>query len=359
MADTPLLRFTYDVLPTRVIFGVGSLERISAEVERLGARRALLLSTSGRREDAERVATLLQERIAGIFDGATMHVPLAVAEAARAEARRLGADCCVAVGGGSTIGLAKAIALITDLPIVAIPTTYSGSEMTPVWGLTEGGIKRTGRDPRVLPRSVIYDPELTTGLPPAISGPSGVNAMAHAVEALYAPDTNPIVMLMAEEAIRALAVGLPGVVREPHDLPARSEALYGAWLAGSTLGTVSMGLHHKLCHTLGGRYNLPHAEVHTILLPHVMRYNQAAAPEAMRRIARALGVDDAAEGMWELAARLGARMALREIGMRAEDLDEAAALATRDPYGNPAPVTEGGIRRLLENAFDGRRPGSA
>jgi maleylacetate reductase len=219
----------------------------------------------------------------------------------------VGADCCVAVGGGSTVGLAKAIALTSGLPILAVPTTYAGSEMTPIWGLTAGGAKQTGRDARVLPRTVIYDPELTLGLPPRVAGPSGMNALAHCVEALYAPDTSPIVQLMAEEGIRALAAALPAIRVEPADLRARAGALYGAWLAGAALGTVSMGLHHKLCHTLGGSFGLPHAETHAVVLPYAAAYNRAAAPEAMSRAARALGATDAPGALFRrLRSRISA-----------------------------------------------------
>ena len=228
--------------------------------------------------------------------------------------------------------------------------------MTPIWGLTEGGVKRTGRDPRVLPRVVIYDPQLTLSLPPRIAGPSGINALAHCVEALYAPDASPIVALMAEEGIRALAASLPAVSRAPEDLEARSGALYGAWLAGTALGAATLGLHHKLCHTLGGSFNLPHAEVHTVILPHAAAYNAPAAPAAMARAARALGADDAPGAIFDLAGALGAPTALRDIGMREADLDRAAELATQNPYPNPAPVTYAGVRRLLEDAFHGRRP---
>ena len=350
------LAFTYEALPSRVIFGVGSLERLAEEVERLGASRVMLLCTPRQREMAQEIADRLGDVVVGIHDQAVMHVPVETAEQARREAHRLRADCCVAIGGGSTIGLGKAIALTTDLPIVAIPTTYAGSEMTPIWGLTEGGLKKTGRDPRVLPRTVIYDPALTVGLPASISGPSGINGMAHCVEALYAPDGNPIVSLMAEEGIQALAESLPVVVKEPGDLEARSQALYGAWLAGASLGAVSMGLHHKLCHTLGGTYNLPHAEVHAVILPHSTHYNARAASDAMRRIARALGTDDAAGGIYDLVVAVGAKTSLEQIGMKAGDLDEAAEIATRNPYSNPAPVTRDGIRKLLDAAYYGRRP---
>src|SRR5690606_39157240 len=264
--------------------------------------------------------------------------------------RRLGADACVALGGGTPIGLAKAIALELALPVIAVPTTYAGSEMTPVLGITESGVKRTRRDLRVLPKVVIYDPELTFTLPPAVAGPSGMNAIAHCVEALYAPDGNPLTALLAEEGIRALAASLPVVVREPEHAEARAEALYGAWLGGMALAAVGMALHHKLCHTLGGSFDLPHAEVHAIVLPHAVAYNRAGAPAAMARIARALDADDAAQGLFDLAAALGARQSLVEIGMRAEDLDRAADLASANPYPNPPPITRERIRALLDDA---------
>jgi alcohol dehydrogenase class IV len=350
-----LRRFNYEALPSRVIFGAGSLERLAEEVERVGAQSALVLCTPGQRRMAEEAVARLGQRAVGIFAGAVMHVPVEAASAAVEEVRRLGADCCVAIGGGSTIGLGKAIALQAPLPIVAMPTTYAGSEMTPIWGITSQGVKQTGRDRRVLPRSVMYDPLLTLSLPAGISGPSGINALAHCVEALYAPDTNPVISLIAEEGIRALRASLPVVVREPGNVAARSEALYGSWLAGTALGSVSMGLHHKLCHTLGGSYNLPHAAVHTVLLPHVVAYNRGAT-EAIGQIARALEAKDAAAGIFDLAVVLGAPTSLHDIGMRADDLDAAADLATQNAYSNPVPVTRDGIRMLLDDAFYGRRP---
>ena len=183
-----------------------------------------------------------------------------------------------------------------------------------------------------------------------------MNAIAHCVEALYARDANPLTSLLAEEGIRALAASLPVVVHEPEHGEARAEALYGAWLAGTALATVGMALHHKLCHTLGGTFDLPHAEVHTIILPHATAYNRAGAPAAMARIAQALEADDAAGGLFDLAAALGARQSLSEIGLRASDLDRAADLAARSPYPNPTPITRAGIRALLDDAFHGRKP---
>jgi alcohol dehydrogenase class IV len=348
--------FIYEALPSRVVFGAGSLQQLAREIERLGAKRALVLCTPEQAAMAQRVAELLGERAAGIFAKAVMHVPIESAREARDEARRLGADCAVAIGGGSTTGLGKAIALDSGLPIVAIPTTYAGSEMTSIYGLTDAGVKKTGRDPRVLPRTVIYDPELTLGLPLRMTVTSALNAIAHAAEGLYAFDANPIVSMMAEEGIRALAAALPRLQEQPDGLPARSDALYGAWLCGSVLGAVAMGLHHKLCHTLGGSFNLPHAEVHTVILPHALAYNAAHAPEAMRRIARALGSTSAAAGVFELSRRQQAPLALKDIGMPAEGLDQAAELAVQNQYPNPRPLERAAIRALLQRAFDGAPP---
>ncbi|MDW3683733.1 maleylacetate reductase [Cupriavidus sp. CV2] len=348
--------FIYSPLPARVVFGKGSLASLAREVEQLGATRALVLCTPEQMPLARRVAELLGDRYVGTFPGAVMHVPIEVAREARALAARLGADCAVAVGGGSTIGLGKAIALESPIPIVAVPTTYAGSEMTPIYANTENGEKKTGRSAQVLPRSVVYDPELTLTLPPAISATSGLNAIAHCVEALYAADANPVTTLMAEDGIRALASGLPEVVTRPHDMAARSACLYGAWLAGSVLGTCAVALHHKLCHTLGGMLNLPHAQTHAIILPHAVQYNAAAAPHVMARIAAALGSDDAARGLHQLARRLQVPLALEQLGVRHGDLARVADQALRAPYPNPAPLTRDGILRLLENAFAGVEP---
>jgi maleylacetate reductase len=351
-----MLAFTYDMLPSRVVFGVGCLETLPEEMDRLGATRALVLSTPQQRNEGQQMVERLGARAVGLFDQAVMHVPVEIAEQAREQAKALGADCCVAVGGGSTTGLAKAIALVSTLPIISIPTTYAGSEMTPIWGITEGGMKKTGRDTRVLPKTVLYDPTLTLTMPPTLSVTSGMNSIAHCVEALYSKDANPIISMMAEEGIRALATGLPLIMKNPANLEARSNALYGAWLGGMSLGAVGMALHHKLCHTLGGSFNLPHAETHTVVLPHATAYNAPAAPEAMSRIVRALGSKSAAQGLYRLAASLGAPTSLAALGMQAEDLDRAADIAMQNPYYNPSPITREGIRALLQNAFDGRRP---
>ena len=349
--------FVYSAAASRVVFGAGSLSQLGAEIALLGARRALVLSTPEQAAMAQRVADMLGDRAAGIFPRAVMHVPIETAREAREEARRLDADCAVAIGGGSTTGLGKAIALDSGLAVLAIPTTYAGSEMTSIYGLTEACLKKTGRDDRVRPKTVIYDPELTLSLPLGMSVTSGLNAIAHAAEGLYAHDGNPITALMAEEGIRALAQALPALQANPQDISARSDALYGAWLCGSVLGQVSMGLHHKLCHTLGGSFNLPHAETHTVVLPHALAYNAAAAPEAMRRLARALGVEtNAPLVLQQLSQRLGAPASLAELGMPVDGLDRVADLAAATPYPNPRPLERAALRSLLQRAFDGARP---
>jgi maleylacetate reductase len=348
--------FVFQARLPRVVFGAGALAQMAGEIDALGAQRALVLCTPEQADSARRVAELLGARAAGIFAGAVMHVPVEIVREARVEVQRLGADIAVAIGGGSTTGLGKAIALESGLPIIAIPTTYAGSEMTPIWGLTEGGVKKTGRDVRVLPRTVIYDPELTLGLPLSMTVTSAINAIAHAAEGLYAHDGNPITALMAEEGIRASAAALPRLATDPRDLEARSDALYGAWLCGTVLGAVAMGLHHKLCHTLGGSFNLPHADVHTLILPHALAYNAAAAPQAMARIARALGGGDAPQAVFDLAQRLDAPTSLRAIGMPADGLERAADLAAQTPYPNPRPLQRDALRALLQRAFDGEPP---
>jgi alcohol dehydrogenase class IV len=265
-------------------------------------------------------------------------------------------DCVVAIGGGSTTGLGKAIALRTDLPQIVLPTSYAGSEMTPVVGQTSGGIKTTQSSPKILPEAVIYDVDLTMTMPPGLSATSGINAIAHAVEALYARDRNPVISLMAQEGIRTLAHALPIICAQPNDKTARTDALYGAWLSGICLGAVGMALHHKLCHTLGGLFNLPHADTHTVILPHALAYNAPAAPDAMTRIAAALGTPDAAIGLHDLARKLAAPASLREIGMPESGIDQAADLTVKNPYWNPRGIEREAIRELIARAWRGDAP---
>lgn len=348
--------FVYQALPMRVVFGAGTSARLGEEVDRLGLGRVLVLCTPEQEPLARRIADGLGARAAGVFPHARMHVPIEVAAQARDAAAELGADGCVAAGGGSTIGLGKAIALEHGLPVIAVPTTYAGSEMTPIWGLTEHGRKRTGRDPAVLPRSVVYDPELTLTLPVPLSVTSGFNAMAHAVEGLYAPDASPIISLMAREGTQALLEALPLVVTRPTDLAARARAQYGAWLCGAVLGATTMSLHHKLCHVLGGTFDLPHAEVHTVVLPHVVAFNAPAVKDtAAPALASLLGPDPGG-ALWDLATKLGAPRSLAELGMPESGIAEVVRQAVASPYANPRPVTAYDLTRLIEAAHRGERP---
>ena len=354
------LSFAYEASPVRAVFGIGALDKAPEEITRLGVERVLIIATPGRRQFANDLAAMLGTRAAGTFDRAVMHVPIENAAEARAEANRLRADGYIAIGGGSATGVAKAIAVETGRPILSIPTTYSGSEMTSTWGFTERGIKKTMRDLRARPKTAIYDPALTVSMSASLSATSGMNAMAHCVEALYAKDGNPIVSLLAEEGIRALAASLPIVVKEPGNMDARSLAFYGAWLGGMVLGASTTALHHKLCHILGGAFNLPHSETHTVLLPHATAYNASGAPEAMERIARALkgngNARSAAAELYELEASMGAPLSLKSLGMKSEGVGHATELALQASFYNPVPLTKDGIRALLEDALEGRPP---
>src|SRR4051794_31798560 len=348
--------FVYQSAPMRVVFGAGTLRQLPDELSHLGVTRALVLATPRQKDLVASIREMIGERFAGVFTGAVMHTPVEVTERAMETVRSLQADCLIAIGGGSTTGLGKAIALRTDLPQVVIPTTYAGSEMTPVVGQTRDGVKTTQSSPKILPEVVIYDVDLTMTMPAGLSAVSGINAIAHAVEALYARDRNPIISLMAQEGIGTLAHALPRICEQPADKAARTDALYGAWLCGVCLGAVGMALHHKLCHTLGGLFSLPHAETHTVILPHALAYNSAAAPEAITRVSGALGVPDPSLGLHDLARRLGAPNSLREIGMPESGIDQAADLAVKNPYWNPRPIERSAIRELIARAWRGDVP---
>ncbi len=400
MPPEPVPPFAFDALPGRVVFGPGTARtELPAEVARLGVSRVLLIAGGSAERAARELAGTLGGRLAGVFTGVRPHVPAAVAQAARQEAAAVGADALLSIGGGSATGTAKAVALTTGLPVIAVPTTYAGSEVTPVWGITEGERKTTGTDLRVLPRLVIYDPELTLGLPPGLAAASGLNAMAHCVEAFWAPRRNPVSSLAAEEGIRALAGALPLAGASPADLGVRSNLLYGAYLAGSAFAVAGSGLHHKICHVLGGRYDLPHAQMHAIVLPYVLAFNTPGAPEAAARIGRALAASGAAAAppglapsapglapsapglappapgpapagpvlapagpgrtpagaLRDLAARLGIPAGLRDIGLREDQLAEAAELIEPAvPPDNPVPAGAAALRRLLHAAWAGQ-----
>ena len=351
-----MLSFIYDASPMRVVFGNGTLAQVGAEAATLGIERAMVLSTAQQVDLCQQTVELLGGRHAAHFTNATMHTPVGVTEEALLGCKEASVDGFIAVGGGSTTGLGKALARRTGLPLIAVPTTYAGSEMTSVIGETSDGQKTTARVSKVLPRSVIYDVSLTTSLPPVPSALSGLNAMAHAVEAMYAQNRNPITSLMAEEGCRALMSALPKIIADPSDLSGREEALYGAWLSGICLQQTEMGLHHKICHTLGGSFNLPHAETHSVMLPHTLAYNADHAPEAMDRLTRAFGGTDPLVRLFDLLKAIGGPTSLQDLGMPEAGIAKATDLALAKPYPNPRPLEAAAIEGLLTRAWAGAMP---
>ena len=345
---------TYEALPGRVVFGVGALDRLGEELVRLGVHRVLLVAS---KRVADDLAERLSDRHAATFGEIVQHVPVEVAERARQLAREVDTDSLVAVGGGSAVGLAKAVALDLAIPIVAVPTTYAGSELTTIYGLSQGGRKRTGRDPRVLPKVVLYDPALTVPLPPQVTGASGMNGLAHGVEAFYGPGANPVSEALAEAGIRALADGLPSAVERPDDLEGRTATLRGAWLAGAALAGAGTGIHHQICHVLEGAFGLDHGGMNAVLLPHTVRFVTPAVPREMARVAAALGTADAAAGCFELARRIGAPASLAALGLAETDLDRAAELCAGQITGRPRSAGVEELRPLLGAAHAGRPPG--
>jgi len=349
--------FTFPGLSTRVVFGSGTIARAAEEVRRLGHDKVFVLSTQHQSDDAERLAQSLGDLSAGVFSGAVMHTPVEVTEQAIEVFRASGAGAVVSLGGGSTTGLGKAIAVRTRADQLVIPTTYAGSEMTDILGETANGEKTTRRSPDIRPETVIYDVDLTLSLPVGLTVTSAMNAIAHAMEALYAPDRNPVIELMCRDALREFRDGIPRLIEDPSDGAARAKALYAAWCCSTALGYVQMALHHKLAHVFGGSFDTPHAETHAILLPYTTAFNEQAVPDLLRPIAEAFGGGSAGGGIWDFAQRVGSPLSLKDIGIGEADLDRATAIAVKNAYANPRPIDPQSIRELLQAAWDGRRPG--
>lgn len=345
------LHFTHDTLGQRVMLGAGrAAEHLRAEAARLGAARLMVISSERGVEQAREVAGLID--VAVHHTDVAMHVPVKVAERARDVARRHDIDLMVAVGGGSVIGLAKAVALTSGIPSIAVPTTYAGSEATNVWGLTENERKTTGADDRVLPVTVIYDSHLTLSLSVEMSVASGLNGLAHCVDSLWAPRADPINAALATEGVRALAEGLPQIVRDPVGIDGRDLALYGAYLSAVAFASAGAGLHHKLCHILGGTFNLPHAQTHAVVLPHVLAFNAPYAPAAQRRLAAAFGAPSAVEGLAHLRELVDAPRSLAALGFTAEGIPTVVEQTLAAvPAGNPRPVTRENLTELLRGAL--------
>jgi maleylacetate reductase len=349
--------FTWTALPSRAVFAPGALRRLRDEVERLERRRVLLVGGGASTKPSfDRARDALGDLVAGVVGGSAQHVPVDVADAATATAREVDADVVVTVGGGSPTGLGKVLAFTCDVPLIAVPTTYSGSEMTAVWGRTSDGRKHTAFDLRVLPRTVVYDPELCVGMPARLAAASGMNALAHCLEALWVPGANPITTTLAVEGGRMLVDGLPRVVADPDDVDGHGDNLIGACLAGVAMAQAGIAVHHRTAHVLGGGWKLPHAETHAALLPQTTALVAPYASDAMAHAARMLGDDDPAGALFALLQRLNLPTALSALGMPEEGLDEAAHQvweATRDHALVP---DEMALRRMLDDAYFGRRP---
>ncbi|MEU5041623.1 MULTISPECIES: maleylacetate reductase [Streptomyces] len=351
------MKFTHETLPQRVVFAAGeSPAAVAAEVEALGGSKVMLIASDRERELADPIAKELPVVLR--HEEVVMHVPVEVVGRALRAAVDAGADILVSVGGGSTTGLAKAVALTTGLPIVAVPTTYAGSEATNVWGLTEGETKTTGVDDKVLPASVVYDASLLTTLPGEMTVASGLNAMAHCVDSMWGPRADPIDRALAQEGIRALATGLPAVADDSTSTEGIEQTLYGAYLAAVAFASAGSGMHHKICHVLGGMFNLPHAQTHAVVLPYVLAFNAPHAPEAEARIAQALGTvfstRTASAGLAALRQALDAPRALRDYGMPEDGIAKALGpIIKAIPANNPTPVTYSNLTALLHAAWAG------
>ena len=347
--------FIFSINSPKIIFGVGSKKKLSFFIEEINCKRALVLSGNFQIRAAKNLSSELGNLSVGLFGNAKMHSPVDITNEVLKIVKESKADCIVSFGGGSTIGLGKAIALRTNLPQFAIPTTYAGSEVTSILGQTENGIKTTTKNLKILPEYVIYDPELTLSLPLNFSITSGLNAIAHAAEGLYAKEGNPITKIMAIEGLKALRNALPEIVKNPFNIDSRSTALYGAWLCGSVLGNVGMALHHKLCHVLGGSFDLPHAETHAILLPHTIAYNAISEAKRLSPLKEIFG-DNPGQALYKFCNSLKAPIALRDLGLNEEDLDLASDIAIKNPYWNPREFNRDSIRKIFQNAWEGKCP---
>jgi maleylacetate reductase len=349
--------FARTSLPGRIVFGDGAVTRLADELDQQGLRQVMLITARHDAQLGEYCRNVLGDRIRLHWDEVRQHVPRELAQRATSAAGTAGADVLVAIGGGSTTGLGKAVAVATGLPLAVVPTTYAGSEMTPIYGLTSDNEKTTARDARALPRIVVYDPRLLTTLPPAVVGPSGLNALAHCAEALWAPSADPVTDAIALDGARRLRQHLPAAYATD-DPAARGEVLIAACLAGTALGTVGTSLHHALCHLLGGLFDAPHAETHAIVLPYVVSYLRPAVPEAARRLAQALGTSEhaLARSIWDLGRSVGTPAGLRSVGIREEQIPLLTQAALDKQLPSPRPLGYGPLNEVLHAAWTGQPP---
>lgn len=349
------MEFTHDTPAQRVLFGTGrAQEFLHAELRRLTASSVMVIAPDREVSRARRL--LASHPVAVWCTDVAQHVPTGSVANVGAQAETAQVDTIVTIGGGSAVGLAKAVALESHAVIIALPTTYAGSEATDVWGFTAGGAKTTGTDPRVLPVSVIYDAELSRDLPAELSFSSGLNGLAHCIDALWAPGANPINRLFAFEGVRAFTRALPAIHTDPTSTEGRERALYATYLAGRAFSSAGSGLHHKICHVLGGRFNLPHARTHTVVLPHVLAFNEPYGRDAVAGLADALGSpgSSALAALLDLYRHLEAPTTLAGFGLTDADISQATAdILPVVPESNPRPVDSAALRDLLRGALTG------
>jgi maleylacetate reductase len=346
--------FVYQSQAVRVQFGRGKVGSVPAELEFHKKSRALVLCTNSSRATAERIQSEVPGRVADIHQ--LPKTGDARERLARLidHARQKNADCLIVIGGGSPIGFAKTVAANADLRSIAVVTTYSGSEMASGWSIGAGPDRMSGEDDRCLPLTAIYDPELTLSLPRRVSAASGMNAMAHAVESLYGPDVNPVVAMYASQAVAILGARLPEVVDKPNDIDARTDLLYGAWLAAAFRAQV--GVEHLLAQRVRQGFGLDHSHCHAIFTPYAIAFNAKAAPEAIDMIAKALLAEDAGRGLYDLNVRIGLPTGLKDLGMKEADIPKAVDLVAAAKFVNPRPVSRDDLQSLITQAFHGEPP---
>jgi maleylacetate reductase len=347
-------QFTYQSDPIRIVFGAGAVAALRDEADLHKISRLVVLCSPSRADVARRVTASVAERCAALCDASAPNMPREAFDRVVADIERHRADGFVVIGGGSPIGLAKAAAVATKLPYIAIVTTYSGSEMAPRWRIGIADKQESGDSRTALPATAIYDPELALDLPVRMTAASGMNAMAHAVESLYGPDTNPVVQAMAEEAVRRIGSSLPRVVQSPRDLAARTDLAYGAWLAANFRAEV--GLEHAIAQRVRQWFDLDHAHTHAVATPYAVGFNAVAAPEAMTRIKRALGVPDAARGLYDLNARIGLPTGLKGLGLREDDIAKAVEVVAKVKIDHPRAVTKSDLAEVIRQAYFGEPP---
>jgi maleylacetate reductase len=364
--------WTHTGYAQQIVFGAGAVGRLGEVLRTIGARRALLVTTSGRHtsDDGQRVVRALGRALASTFAEVQSHVPVPLVQAAVQQARADGVDAVVSFGGGSCADLAKAVCFFVEqeqgmpgsshvdrpaLPHVSVPTTYSGAELTPFFGMTDPSTRQKSGagGPTTAPVVAVYDPVLTVSTPPRVSAETGMNALAHCVEAAWSPHRTPEAEAVALAGARRIFHALPLVVDEPDDIDIRAGMLEGAVLGGRCLQNASMGVHHGLSQMIGGRTGIAHGLANAIVLPHAVRFNADAVPDEVRRIGEAIGApDDPAGAIADLVERLGLPSRLSDVGVGADDLDAIARMApgNRNVAGNPRPVGEQDARAILEAA---------